>query len=743
MTAKSSSSRFKTIAAAGLLSAALVGCGGGGSESAQTGNDNNPPPVDTTPKTFKLGEVTGFTPSKQSLVIKAGEFATLQGGNHWLNCVAGGPDCTVTVDEDGTVTYTGGELNHDLTMAGKQINKDLDPDTGLLAKEKKKLQDLNTEAYTAINTRTNYNGTTNPQANVAVDRLEAAVTNSKYISDEDKEKYRDMIRRYRSVIVANVSPERLLDGIDQWNARVTVVNSLDPGIIAGSDSTGTNLITITDNFGESTNIQAGGLVATSVTAFQPSDIHQSWQGREFQTAHQSGASSLKVFTTHRPGTEGKGIRSWKTFWEDDGHYNRVEAFGTNGPTRTPASPTTRGAAVISYNIVNSGDATNGDQLVATPGTALGGLRTKATEVPATDNVYIRIAGTAQGVPANVFPVGTIIGAAKTKIHRNDLQLNSAPNTPLAISSDPNAPTPITALATLGNATNKHSTFLNQAGGFSCATSGGETQCGLAFDENGFLEISILSNQATALTAGDIVVSLDFISDQPLFALRNASVDFDRADNTYMTMGYWLSADGTVIDTFANGRYWYDDRRNGNQFGLTTDASGNPNLGEVKGTAKYKGQAVGAYVLNTPESENNLDLVLHRGEFRADVNLEATFGSTASSTGGGFTVKGAVDNFSSLTNSAHNADMTSNFGTLSLDETTTNNPGGDFRGSTTGKGVVTMNAWQGQFYGNMGRETLSTADNHPAAAVGEFKADFGNENKAVGVFGAENVLGVKN
>ena len=743
MTAKSSSSRFKTIAAAGLLSAALVGCGGGSESTVSTTpepTEPTEPTVDLTPKTLDGGlkEVTGFTPSQQSLLIKAGETEVLQGGYHWLNCDASGPDCNVTVAENGAVTYTGGTLRHGLTAEGNQANADLDPDTGIAATEKKKLGDLNKEAYTAINTRTNYNGTTNPQATTAVDKLEEAVTNSKDISDEDKEKYRDMIRKYRKVIVDNVSPERLLDGIDQWSARVANVNSLNPAIGAGSAPTGTDDITITDNFGESTNIQAGNLVSTSVTAFQPSDIGPVWQGREFQTPHQSGASSLKVFTTHKPGTFGKGVRSWKTFWEDDGHYNRVETFGTNGQTITPISSiASRGISSITYNIVNSANVTNGDQLVATPSTALSGLRNAATEVPGTDNVYIRIASTAVNVPARAFNAGQLIAAAKTKIHRNDLQLNSAPNSPLDISTNTDIPTPIVQLSTLGNATNKHSIFLGQAGGFSCATDTADTRCGLAFDENGFLEISILeNNNGVAIGGGNIAISLDFISDQAVGSLRNASVDFDRADNTYMTMGYWLSADGTVIDTFARGRYWYDDRRNGNQFGLTTDASGNPNLGEVQGSARYTGQAVGAYVLNTPEPENNLDLVLHRGEFRADVELNANFGTTASSADGGFRVRGSVSNFSSLTNSAHNTDMTSNFGTLSLDETTTNNPGGSFRGATTGNGIVTMNAWQGQFYGNTGRETITVTDNFPAAAVGEFSGNFGDENKVVGVFGAD-------
>ena len=68
---------------------------------------------------------------------------------------------------------------------------------------------------------------------------------------------------------------------------------------------------------------------------------------------------------------------------------------------------------------------------------------------------------------------------------------------------------------------------------------------------------------------------------------------------------------------------------------------------------------------------------------------------------------------------------------------TNNPGGSFRGATTGSnGSTIQNAWQGQFYGNTGLATPTVTDNYPQVAVGEFEGDFGNENKAVGVFGVE-------
>ena len=740
----------KALAAAGLA-AVLVGCGGGSESSSNTNSgDENPGTVLTpTPTTIPLSAVPGFAPKPEAFTLKPGTSQDLKSGDYYVSCALNGPECNVTVTVANgirTVSYTGGELTYDTTLKADEAIANNDPVTGLAATHKKKIMGLHDDVLKAINTRSNYNVDVsgsrqdNPTATTVLTRLEAELgttDSTKYLSAEDLKMYRDKVTEFRSLIASNAGSELLLDGIDKWNARVANVNSLAPSIIPGSNNTGTDLIMITDDFGEKTNIRAGGLVATSITAFKPSDIGPVWQGRDFQAAHQSGASSLKVFTTHEAGTNGKGVRSWKTFWEDNGHYNKVETFGTNGASQTPLSRTMRGASTITYEIVDSADGTNGDQLVATPQTPLSARRTSITEVPATDNVYIRIASTAQNVPSQVYSVGTIIGAAKTKIHRNDLQLNSAPNTPLNISSDTQNPTPITELTSLGGATNKHSTFLGQAGGFSCATSTDETQCGLAFDEDGFLEISILANNGTtALTAGNIVISLDFISDQPVGILRNTSVDFSRPDTTYMTMGYWLSADGTVIDTFASGRYWYDDRRGGNAFGLTTDASGNPNLGEVKGTATYTGQAVGAYVLNTPEPENNLDLVLHKGEFRADVNLNASFGTTASSTDGGFRVSGRVSDFSSLTNSNHNAAMSSNFGTLLLNETSTNNPGGSFRGSTTGNGVATMNAWQGQFYGNTGRETITTADNFPDAAVGEFKGDFGNENKVVGVFGVD-------
>ena len=701
----------KALLAAGLA-AALVGCGGGSSnQSIGAGTGGGGGGGSTT---VTLTPVPLSVPKAESFTLQPGTSQDLRSGDHYVVCAAGGPACEVTVtvaNGVANVSYTGGTLTAYTTPAGDQKIADNDPETGLLATEKKKLEALDMQAYTAINTRRNYNGTTNPKAATAVDALQKAVTDSKYISDEDKTKYNNMITRYRDVIAANVSPERLLDGLDKWNARITGVDSLDSTTVG----TTTGNIHITDMYGERTNIRVTGLSAgTNITPYEASKIGPVWKGQDFQTAHQSPTRSLKVFTTHEAGTSQLATTTWGQFWGSSGngdHYGESAIFGTGSPYVSFSAPAT--------------------------GSTLSGLTFAAnTALIAIGNVHQTVPQTA----ADTTKAKMIIPEYKpvvTKVHMNDVEIFRGPGNPVKLTKTPL----VLDSRDLGAVDNNHSKFLGQPGGFGCVTGGTnstETLCGLSVNDDGFIVLTLhRDDNGTALAQSTSErVILEFQSEKEHSSLISNTIGFDRADNTYMTMGYWLKADGTAIDTFAKARYWYDDRTGVNTYGLTADANGNANLGQVKGTATYTGQATGAYVLNTPEPNNNLDLILHRGEFRADAMLNASFGSTASSTDGGFKVSGEVKNFSSLTDSNHTAAMQSNFGTLSLNRTDTNNPGGSFRGSTTGNGVTTTNAWQGQFYGNTGRETLTAADNFPDAAVGEFKGDFGNENKVVGVFGVD-------
>lgn len=146
-----------------------------------------------------------------------------------------------------------------------------------------------------------------------------------------------------------------------------------------------------------------------------------------------------------------------------------------------------------------------------------------------------------------------------------------------------------------------------------------------------------------------------------------------------------------------------------------------------GTATYSGDAFGAYVMNKGE-ENNVDL--YDGEFKVAVSLTADFGDQSLNNNNSFTVKGAIENFESLTRTDDDLDAW----TLDLNMSTVNNSNGSFSGTTTGGGN-----WQGQFYGMDGMDTAENmSDDLPLAAVGDFSGDFGNSNRVVGVFGADKM-----
>ena len=728
---KSSFKFPKALAAAGLA-AVLVGCGGG-SESASTTTE--PEPITTPKEPITLASVHGFTPSNESLIIKAGESKKLQGGYHYLNCAAGGPDCIVTsIAENGTVTYTGGTLDHGLTQDGMQANADNDPDTGLAATHKKNIMNLRSDVLTAINTRSNYNvgEGDNPTATRLLNSFEAQLgtTDSiKYLSADDLAKYRRDVTNFRQRIADNAGPELWLDGIDAWNARVTNVDSLDPSIIPS-----TNNITVTraGSYGDVTDVQAPPLVATNITHFN-GKVGPSWTGRQFETAHRTGVSALKVFTTHQAPVE-IGNSTWDRFWRLTGHYGENTTFGTGNPFvnlwNTAGNPGAPAGVTNIYGSIAVGDPRVTPEL---------GNRTFVT-------ASTPLIATPVAIPAASVTLGQMIGTPTvTKIHRNDITFRSDATSVVNIPAFTAGPLPIApadgTTGTFGNDAARFSAFLGQAGGFSCETggtnggAGGAVQCGLSFNEDGFLVISLhaTSTGATggiAISTNDIAI-LKFVSDQNHAALASNVVGFTRPDTTYMTMGYWMSADGTIIDTFANGRYWYGDNPE-TPFGLTVNSAGANNIGGVSGDATYTGQAVGAYAMNTG-SDGTLEL--DNGEFHAQVTLNANFGASASTNVNPFTVSGSISSFKSLTDSSHNSHI-GRWG-LTLDPTTTNNPGGSFRGATTGSGGSKIeNAWQGQFYGNTGLATTTVADNFPAAAVGEFKGDFGNENKAVGVFGVE-------
>ena len=421
---------------------------------------------------------------------------------------------------------------------------------------------------------------------------------------------------------------------------------------------------------------------------------------------------LKVFTSHG-GSNNSERTEWEEFWVNDGHYEQSEIFG-------------------------SGDA----NVIFQTGTADFDLYGTGSNVT----------GTANRATIRTDDATTTAPTVLTKIHKNDVDIRSAPTSRVILTgtrqrvratqgagSGVNVTTGTAIGSLTGDNRDNDSKFLDVASGhFACVISNGnaDTACGLHLDPDGFIIVSLYDADLTNNT-GDSPVTLPdnatarlvFISENSQTELKDEAIATLRPDTTYMTMGYWLDENGGdfTIDTFARARYWYGSNPKDSQ-GLT------PDIGRVSGEAKYTGESVGVYVLNTRTETNEIDL--HRGEFTAEANLTADFGRSVSNNDNPFVVKGTISDFKQTATSrrrfgSHQSHLDD--WTLDLMPSTVNTPGGAFNGATTGGGE-----WQGQFYGNVdnGEATASTADDYPHAVVGEYKGDFGNYNQVIGVFGAE-------
>ena len=118
------------LAAMAASALALAGCGGGGSSSSMVTPPAAPaaapmPEEPTTPTSVdvalpELPEAAefAFALAAGDHTIAAGE--SLAAGGVMLSCAEGGEDCVVTVDADGGVTATGGEVTAALTTAAAE-----------------------------------------------------------------------------------------------------------------------------------------------------------------------------------------------------------------------------------------------------------------------------------------------------------------------------------------------------------------------------------------------------------------------------------------------------------------------------------------------------------------------------------------------------------------------------------------------------------------------------------------------
>ncbi len=257
-------------------------------------------------------------------------------------------------------------------------------------------------------------------------------------------------------------------------------------------------------------------------------------------------------------------------------------------------------------------------------------------------------------------------------------------------------------------------------------------CQVSLSKEGFIKVTRASITDTGATPTEPLtglangtVYLNFLTDDTRAELNEATISLTRPDSEYTVMGYWMDEEGSIynVDTFATARY-----------GPAGETGITDNTKQLTGSATYNGDAVGVYVLNAPMEGHEMETDLYNGEFEAAVELTASFNADND---GGFTVSGTIDDFISLTNPDRD---TLDDWTLLLNGSTTNNSNGSFTGTTAAESPMGDDAgigdWQGQFYGKDNLDTTGTTDDHPLAVVGDFSGDFGNSNRAVGVFGAE-------
>ena len=395
-----------------------------------------------------------------------------------------------------------------------------------------------------------------------------------------------------------------------------------------------------------------------------------------------------MFTSHQGTPDVLAKMQWGEFFNtslNPGHYDVAKTFGRDNS-----------------NVTFGVDGAKAKVSIATPA--------------ATANEAV-VTGTSYNPIGHAFDDHSV----RTKIHHSDVVLIGSDDKPITLTEKWKAFT--------ANTLNK-SSFFDQSGNFACTfETGANVNCALALDHDGFIKIAPIKTTAAQVNAADFAITLAFTSQEDHTALASKTIEIHRPDTTYMTMGYWMDGEGSkfTVNTFATARYWYGDVNDKgepiNEKGLTRNADGKNNIGMVAGTARYSGDAVGIYVMNKG-GQNEIDI--YNGEFTADADLTADFGRRVNDNDDPFKVSGTITGFDSIT---RDSDDLSSW-RLTLNESAVNQSSGHFSGTTTG------GRWQGQFYGNAGRETAAEDDNYPVAAVGEFSGDFGNHNEVVGVFGVE-------
>ena len=587
----------------------------------------------------------------------------------------------------------------------------------------------------------NYNKFTTDEAKKLLDNSIATfqeANESQHISQEDKtaydERYLNIVGDYGNKdeirgdhIDKNIMVTQTIDAIDNWNKEID--DRMDDGddkiYLTLDDSSGfrdpmyTDVIDSEKKDG-STNISAyltAGAMITDPKQMAPiKELSGGWQGKSFilSITGSNAEKPLKIFTDHMSGTPSSMFAgTWETFW--DMNENRESAPDVPTTDRDD-NPSKSGYFEKGYYKHVFGDS-HVDILRAATGVP--------TQAGVDDKDFIRISesineSSMKNEPSAIHYTDISIFGEDLKENSLNIGINGLPNTFATLFKQQ---------VTLGCSVFDSSTASGTPANFNTGANAGG--CEVSLDSKGFLVVKHvpINDDGTTPTATNLptieanvipanIARLTLTTTKTRSELESEEITLQRPDTSYTVMGYWTDklGDTNTIDTFVAARYGPKG-----ETGITS------NIGRLKGTATYIGDSFGAYVLNTGD-ETNMDL--YEGEFQADVNLTADFGSANyGSNDNAFTVEGTVDGFSSLTHNEHDL----NDWTLTLNTSSVNKSDGSFSGTTTGDGK-----WQGQFYGTdmSGLNTAEVTDDFPVAAVGDFSGDLGNSNRVVGVFSGE-------
>ena len=295
-------------------------------------------------------------------------------------------------------------------------------------------------------------------------------------------------------------------------------------------------------------------------------------------------------------------------------------------------------------------------------------------------------------------------------------LTMAATTDSRVSSNilPSAPSSTDSGTTREHAANAKiaGTFYGVSGTYSCGATGDGT-CDVSLDKEGAVTFG-----GTALTFTPTIPAGKAIAD--------VKVMYAVADTDFLHFGYWLQStkkkDGTYTHLFRTF--------SGSELPAYSDVS------TLRGSASYVGAAAGRYVSKVLDSDGTASEVSD-GEFTADAELTATFGTTAGKVAAAdqYAIKGTISNFMDgstdlgWTLKLDKADL----GTRDTSTGVVGSPTNAFTGTTSGSAGARMGSWSGTMFG-AGDDAITDGTDYPTGVAGEFNGHFTNGHVS-GAFGA--------